>query len=961
MSGWMRSGRIPMGRRSDRTTRGRPATERSRRVGLEPLETRRLLAVSATLDKGVLRITANADGDLAVLTAYPTAYGVQGTGLGPMTFAKAAVSAIQVADVAGGGKASHGAQSLHIGRVGAAVVAHGLSVEGIESTLLNANLQTATAATVAFKGPVRLPAAGTISIGLAPSSTLSFDSTVDGAATLNITAPSSVVTLAGKVGGTTPLSSLAFASAGVVTASSSIAIDGGGKTLNGLAFGRDVKAVLVNGAGSSVTSCTGAGIRITAGGLNSGWTRTVSGFTVTKCGVGIDFGYAPDQTSGKVGFHGWTVTSNAVSGNTTHGVRLGADAVGRSWTSAVVVSGNTVTRNGNDGIRVEGTPEGVAIQANTVTDNGRGVRDAAVRVVNGLGIQRKSVLIWNNTIGGADAAKLSAATGIAATNMPGLRVVGNKVTSLSRGLFLTGGFKRDDTLAVLTANVVDNVDIGISLTAATAVTADTGNTITRARRIGIIASGGCTGSVIKAVSIVATESTTPDGRTGVRLDAATGIAFDGLSIKGGYFGVYAVGNATDTRFISGKAEGAVVGTFLDGASPSSGNSYGVKGLLLNGFDMYDCKSSGFHAQGDCTGTRFFGSVTGGLHGISLKQAVGLRVEPVVFKSATGITIEGACTNTVVQNGWVSGCQRGAAVAASGVLVKNYTLTSNLFGLYIQGPGAGTRFEGCEFTKNTGAGVQISGATGVKFTGGLVADNGAGLTADGQCTGTEISGTSFTGNGKGQIVPTKTNSGIVLSAAKGIVIGGGVKSEANAVYGLYAEGDCTGTTVSDSVFATNGGSGAALSGVRGLALVANAVTGNTGNGLTIIGDSKSTTITGNDVSGNKQNGLVFSATTGLVVNGANKFNANGGNGVYGTGTCTGTVINGSNTITGNAFSGLVLVDAKAVSATKNTISGNKAYGLYATGVCTGTAVMDNTITGNTPNVFVNATGGAFQKL
>jgi parallel beta-helix repeat protein len=771
--------------------------------------------VSATLDKGVLRINTNADGDLVVLTTYPTTYAVQGTGLGPTLFARSTVASIRVSDA----------------------------------------------------------------------------------------------------------------------------------------------------AGSTVTGCTGAGIRIAAGAASGGWSRTLGGFTVTKCGSGIDFAYAPDQVAAQAGFHGWTVSGNTVSGNSTHGVRLGADAGGLSSTSALVLSGNQVSKNANDGIRVEGTPEGLTIQGNTVVDNGRGVRDAAIRLADGRGVQRKSILVKDNVVGGADATTLSAATGIAATNMPGLRLVGNKVTSLSRGIRLTGNFKRPDTAAVLSANVVDNVDNGISLATASAVTADAGNAVTRARKAGLEASGFCVDSVLKGLSIVSTESVTADGRTGVLLDGVAGLELEAATVKGGYFGVYAKGHATNTRLVHVSVQNAHSGVFLDGISPSSGGTHGVKGLLIAGnTTIVDSKSTGLYAQGDCAGTRvYMNQVRGGLWGIHLNTASGLLVSGSAFKCSTGIRAEKACTGSTIQNSWVGNCDTAVSLeSATGLLFKNHRFIDSTMGVNASGAGAGTRFEGCDFKNNASWGISLSGATGIKFIGGSVTDNAAaGLSAQGTSSGTEITGMTFSGNGNGPAVPTKSNSGIVLSATKGLTINGGTKSEGNRVHGLHAEGDCAGTTVSGSAFSKNGGAGVSLLNARGLSISGATLTGNAGNGFAVVADSTSTTIAGCNASGNTQNGMVLSSATGLTVNAGNKFESNAGNGFYATGVCTGTTVTG-NTVSSNGYGGVVLVDARSLSVTKNTVGQNKSFGLYATGTATGTTVTGNTISGNNPNVFVNAVGGSFQK-
>ena len=143
------------------------------------------------------------------------------------------------------------------------------------------------------------------------------------------------------------------------------------------------------------------------------------------------------------------------------------------------------------------------------------------------------------------------------------------------------------------------------------------------------------GTPVVAAAVGGLRTLVDDGRTGVLLDGAMGLQLEDASVTGGYFGVYAKGHASDTKLAKLSVRNALSGVFLDGISPSSGNTYGVRGLLIAGDPtIIDSKLTGLHAQGDCAGTRVFAkTIQGGPEGVQLQAATGITVSLRLLQGA----------------------------------------------------------------------------------------------------------------------------------------------------------------------------------------------------------------------------------------------------------------------------------------------------------------------------------------
>jgi nitrous oxidase accessory protein NosD len=102
---------------------------------------------------------------------------------------------------------------------------------------------------------------------------------------------------------------------------------------------------------------------------------------------------------------------------------------------------------------------------------------------------------------------------------------------------------------------------------------------------------------------------------------------------------------------------------------------------------------------------------------------------------------------------------------------------------------------------------------------------------------------------------------VLSAASGLVVRGGNRSVGASAFGLYASGDCNGTSIEGNTFESNS-SGVVLDGAKRLGVVnANRMVSNTSFGLYAKGDSTGTTVLGNIITGN-----LINIDTSAAING-----------------------------------------------------------------------------------------------
>jgi len=351
--------RIPGRRRSKPNSRIMGVAARALSLAAEPLESRAMLAVTASLVGGDLVIAYNEAGDsVADISSDGTNYTVSGTGFKATKF--------NVADVTGVIKVSD--EAGLIGQqfkvfAGTAALANPLQVNAnVEATLLGGGITAtkagdvligsaaitlandistaATNANVEFTGAVTLAANTTITTGPGAGNILfsgTLNGTTAGAQTLTLTAGTGNVTFTGAVGGGTPLAGISLTAAASVTAASTLSLDGtSALATDGITIDAGVNKVSLAETGSSIANFSANGIWFKGGSTDS----INSGFMIEANGAyGVRF-EAGDYT-------GTVLEGNQISGNTAAGIHLAGSAgiisLGRLVITASGLSGTPLT------------------------------------------------------------------------------------------------------------------------------------------------------------------------------------------------------------------------------------------------------------------------------------------------------------------------------------------------------------------------------------------------------------------------------------------------------------------------------------------------------------------------------------------------------------------------------------------------------------------------------------------
>ncbi|MFM8892163.1 MAG: right-handed parallel beta-helix repeat-containing protein, partial [Planctomycetia bacterium] len=937
----MHSLRLP-----DRQRRRRHAPRSTPRAirpetGLERLESRTLFVINAEVVDGALMINYFGGGDLVTLTSYPSSYSVASPGREAETFPKSAVTSIQVNDLA---HASPGGfrqtQMLLIG--GSAPITHPLSVKGIETTTLNANIANEQfSGDVSFGGPVILPTGRSVSIRSSTGNVL-FGSTVNGAALLSLEAPGRSIVLTGRVGNSTPLARLTLKNADLVAALDSVAVAARGRALfSGIAISNSVKALSIQQPGSSVRGFA-IGIEI-GGGIETGSpVRTIRNFTISGNGVGIAFSppNGPVIVSPGSGFHDWAIDGNTIADNSLDGIRvsLGSGA----WTvSDVAITNNAILRNKRDGIRVEGSVTSLVVTMNTLTDNGSTKDHAAIRAIGALMPKPplKEFRIADNAI---SAGKSSPATGITAKNVPHLTVSGNTVTRLARGISLSGSYgpplhtlAGSEKTAVVTGNTVtDAGDVGIVLDSAR-LAALSGNSVS-ASPVGVLVTGACSSSSM-------TDTKLEGNDEGVRLSEASGLVIKTLVAKGNGSGIRLIGSQGVTieqaSVTASKTVGLAASGDCKGSKVTGGTFGGGVGISLaaaenlsiaGGFTVPSGCTTGLVATGFCFGTNVQGgTITGAVgNGIELMAAKSLQLADLTVKlhAGFGLKASGDSSGTAIAGGSYQSSDVGIGlVAAKNLVVQQASITANkTAGVSSAGDCTGSAFSDCDIDANQ-TGISLDGATGTGFVGCRVKASVS--------TGLRVKGASKGGIFQAGLITASGGNGALLSSAAGFSIYG-TKIDGSGQAGLYAEGNCAGGIHNGNTISKSGSFGVSLNAAKGINFKGVTVSSSGSHGLLAVGDCTATKLDGSTFQGNGQIGIVLNTAKGLSVTGCIS-KENTAHGFQAFAACTGSTVTGS-TFTANKLAGFVLSGVQDLTANAgNTIESNAGNGLYADNLCTGT--------------------------
>ena len=444
-------------------------------------------------------------------------------------------------------------------------------------------------------------------------------------------------------------------------------------------------------------------------------------------------------------------------------------------------------------------------------------------------------------------------------------------------------------------------------------------TIQNFQQNGILFAGGSTGSTLRGLTLRV------NGQNGIQLAGGT------------YTGTAIMGSAISDNAKAGIAVLAgAPGLALGGTVAGDGNN--IYGNTTNGIEL----AAGSYTGATIAANRIVDNVKNGI---------------ATSGGVTGLTIGGtgsATANSITINSG-NGIQLGAG-DYTGTTIQDNTITTNT-GVGIRlAPGGGSLID-----------LLVGGSTATALGNRLSANSTAVLASDaelvveqGTYTGTEVQGNEI----------TEAATGIHLSGAQGITIGGDTADLGNTVTGssdrgLSVIGNVAGSKAVNNTF-TNNTAGVRLDGATGFALgdgtMGNTITGGT-TGITATGGLGGTTVRANRVTGQRVGIRVLDAQGTSAAEpftiGTNTKTAGtaGGNSVVATTIGLHALGNLANTvIVGNVFRATAVNgNGAALTAATNLLMGGVTAGdgnlltssqgsaFYAKGVSTGTRVFRNNMT------------------
>jgi CSLREA domain-containing protein len=616
----------------------------------------------------------------------------------------------------------------------------------------------------------------------------------------------------------------------------------------------------------------------------------VINFSIATGAKSITPGSALPSITGAVTIDGRTQPGAFPPGISLVGTSAGAGVTGLVLgADGCQIYGLTVRNFSNHGISVNSS-------GNTIARNHLGINDGGT-TDQGNAIYGIAVFGNSNTIGGPAGA-------YADHNV----ISGNN----AGGLFLGGG----------TGNVVQNNFIGTNSAASAAV----GNT-----------------------------------GPGVYLSAVSGNTFQGNIISGNSGdGVRIVGGGSHTINLN-----SLIG-LNNGATakiPNGGNGVYIENSTANVIGNSDLISGNGGSGVYITGATATGNIVkGNFIGLGFNNGN----QAPLGNSGTGVTITGGAHDNTIGG---TGNGLGNVISGNGsvgVLISASSPANNVLSNVI-GAGQGSGGTAVAFP-NAGHGVQIQSSNNNKI--GIDASTGSANTISGNqgngvdcssSTGTLIAGNSI-GSGQGGTVPLpNTGHGIRLVDCSNTTIGGdtpGTDNEVagntgNGIYitngsGIQIRANAIGIDGNGVVAVPNGMNGILLDNVTGTLITLLNVSGNTLNGVRIVGGSGTifrnnfvgTNLASTQAIPNGKNGLILENTTG---NSIGEPVGGGGNIICGNGESGVFLVNSSNnTITNNHF---------GINLAADTLLPNGAYGILLQGS------NDNLIGGLAQNrIAGNALGG-----
>jgi YVTN family beta-propeller protein len=418
-----------------------------------------------------------------------------------------------------------------------------------------------------------------------------------------------------------------------------------------------------------------------------------------------------------------------------------------------------------------------------------------------------------------------------------------------------------------------------------------------------------------------------NGGSGVMIDSSNNVvggASSALNLISG-------NNMSGVEIVSGSnnvVQGNFIGTDVNGTFALGNGDVGVELLgsatnnliggtsaaprnLISGNNDFGVALSGMSVSGN----RVMGNIIGA--DVSGTAAIGNGKGGVLIDRGMNNVVGGAAG----EGNLISGN------SGNGVEIDEVEASGNV----VQGNAIGTNVNGTVGVGNMGSGVYISDAPnnfigGVGNAGNVISGNERnGVVIEGSAaTGNAVQGNSIGGNKDGSAAIGNNQSGVVIKDAPGNVIGGAAPADGNVISGngtfgvLITFAGATGNQLQHNLIGAdkNGTAdlGNALDGVNvnnapNTVIQRNLISGNDGNGITLVGaGATGTAVRGNGIGVNRNGDAALGNTeNGIVLD----------NGASGN-TIGNPVDADMNVISGNGQNGILLNGA---TTTNNTVAGN----------------------------------------
>lgn len=788
-------------------------------------------------------------------------------------------------------------------------------LEGLESRRLLAAFVVNSTADTNTAGTLRY--AITQSNGTAGPNTISFSlpaNSVIQPGAGGLPAITSAVTIDATGGGTTPVVTLDGTAAGA--GANGLTVNAAGVTIKGLAIGNfGGSGIVLGGPGGDAVNRCYIGTDITG---KVAAPNASSGIQVNSSNnlIGGPAGY--DVISGNSGagvaIGGTAPTGNVVRGNfigvDSTGIKALANNLGVTVTNGTgnVIAGDVVSGNSSGGVVFTGGGKNNVLQGTSVGTDGAGT----VKLGNGgFGVQVSGDtgdLIGFTGIGNLNIISNNGGAGVDVTGAHNT-VVANAFIGLDRTGSAAFGNTGDGV-------VVENASTGTTIGG---TAAGLGNFLSGNGNNGINVETGSTGTVILLNHIGSDASGllgVPNDQNGILLNQTNARIASNSVLDNGQSGVLLFGGSGSVLqsnyigdVVSGAHGNAVDGVFLYGSNNNTIGGAGAGNVISSNGEYGVTIQNG--SQNNLVAANYVGLTGSGQGGRRNQNGV------AVFDS-TGTTIGGTAAGT----GNIIGSNQFFGIDVHGTDSTGTLVAGNIVGLAV----------GAAAVAPNSSGIILDNAAGVTVQGNIVSGNtvdgiyvlqGSGSLIRNNLIGTDGTGTLPLGNGA---------DGIDIAGASRITVGGTTSAFLNVIGSNSGFGVQIHSYVDQSTNTTY-----------------------TATGNVISGDWIGTDLSGLKALGNGQAGVFVDGQANNTVGGASgaynvlSFNSQAGVLIGGAGA-TGTVV--ANNLVGlgadgvtaapNTVDGIVVQGAPGVDIAYNVVSENAAYGIHITGGATGAVIRGNAI-------------------